>query len=97
MDEVYMDTDAVRNMAKNFQTISTTLQTVAKTLEGLSNVLKGTAFVGAVGGMVYARFMDMIRPYIEQMSAKCAELSSDLSASVDAFERGDAQGATRFY
>jgi hypothetical protein len=97
VNEVYMDVPAVRNMAKNFGTISEVLTTVAKVLEALVLILKTTAFIGLVGGYAVAQFIDTIKPHIEEMARKCAELNKDLGASVDAFERGDALGATRFY
>ena len=97
MDEVYMDIPAVRGMAKSFETISEVLSNVAKVLEALANVLKATAFIGLVGGYVVLQFIEMIKPHIEDMAEKCAELNGDLTASVDAYERGDALGATRFY
>lgn len=96
-DLVYMDVPAVRDISKGFSTISDVLKNVAKMLEVLTNILKTTAFIGLVGGYAVAQFIDMIRPHIEDMSEKCEELSKDLSASVDAYERGDQQGATRFY
>jgi hypothetical protein len=95
--EVYMDVPAVRDVAKTFGTISQVLSTVAKVLEALSMTLKTTAFIGLVGGAVVAQFIDMIKPHIDQMSQKCEELNGDVSAAVDAFERGDAQGSQRFY
>lgn len=97
VDQVYMEVPAVRGMAKNFGTISDVLNGVDKALEVLSSLLKASAFVGLVGGAAVAQFIDGIRPDIHKMSQKCTELNSDLSASVDAFERGDEQGATRFY
>lgn len=97
VEEVYMDIPAVREFAKTFDTISDVLNGVAKALEMISNVLKATAFFGGPGNMIAARFIDMIRPYIEQISEKCAELCKDVGASVDAYERGDAVGAARFH
>jgi len=97
MNEVYMEVPAVRQMAKNFQTISEVLSTVNKVLEAMLMILKTTAFIGLVGGTAVAGYIEMIKPYIENMVQKTAELSKDLNASVDAYERGDAQGATRFY
>lgn len=94
---VFMDTDAVRGIAKNFDTISDVLKVVVKTLEALAMILKMTAFVGMVGGFAVAHYIDTIKPHIEQVAEKCAELCKDLGASVDAYERGDEQGATRFY
>jgi hypothetical protein len=96
-DEVYMQVPAVRDMSKNFSTISDVLNTVSKVLEGLVNTLKTTAFIGMVGGYATIQFIEMIKPHIDEMAEKCEELSGDLSASVDAYERGDEQGATRFY
>jgi hypothetical protein len=97
VNEVYMDVPAVRNMAKNFGTIGEVLTTVAKVLEALVLILKTTAFIGLVGGYAVIQFIETIKPHIEEMAKKCEELNTDLAASVDAFERGDALGATRFY
>ena len=97
MDEVYMDVPAVRNMAKAFGTISEVLQGVVKVLEMLIMTLKTTAFIGLVGGAAVAQFLEMIKPHIEDLAEKCEEISGDLDKSVDAYERGDALGATRFY
>ena len=94
---VYMDTDAVRGIAKNFGTIGEILQTVNKGMETLSNILKATAFVGLVGGYAVAHYIDSIRPQIEEIAEKCDELNQDLEASVDAYERGDELGSTRFH
>jgi uncharacterized protein YukE len=97
VEEVYMDVPAVRDMAKTFGTISETLHAVSKALEALSMTLKATAFIGLVGGYALAQFLEMIKPHIEDMAEKCAELNTDLDASVTAYERGDQLGATRFY
>ncbi len=97
MDEVYMDIPAVRGISKKFDVISDVLNAIAKILEGLAMLLKMTAFVGMVGGFALLAIIEQLKPQIEQMAEKCAELSQDLAASVDAYERGDAQGATRFY
>ena len=94
---VYMDTDAVRDMAKAFGTIGDVLQTVNKVLEALSNTLKATAFIGLVGGYAVAKFIDGIRPQIEDIAEKCEELNKDLDASVLAYENGDQEGSARFH
>jgi hypothetical protein len=96
-DEVYMDIPAVRDMAKGFGNIGDVLDAVAKVLEGLLMVLKATAFIGLVGGYALIHFIEMVKPHIEEMAEKCQELMGDLNKSVDAYERGDALGATRFY
>ena len=95
--EVYMEIPAVRRIAKRFATIADILKAVAKALQILSNVLKATAFIGLVGGYAVAAFIDRIRPVIQRLARKCDELCSDLLKSVVAYQRGDAQGATRFY
>jgi len=97
MNEVYMEVPAVRQMAKNFQNISDVLATVNKVLEAMLMILRTTAFIGLVGGAAVEAFIEMIKPYVEQWVQKTAEISKDLDASVDAYERGDALGATRFY
>jgi hypothetical protein len=84
-------------MAKGSGTIGDVLDGVAKALEVSVNILKATAFIGLVGGFVVIQFIEMIKPHIEQMAEKCQELMGDLNASVDAYERGDQLGATKFY
>lgn len=97
VEEVYINVPAVRDIAKTLGTVGETLEKVNKTLEMLSMMLKTTAFMGMVGGLAVANFIDTIRPRIEDMAEKCQELNKDVAASVDAYERGDQQGATRFY
>lgn len=92
-----MDTDAVRNMSKRFADICEILRTVSKVLEALSLMLKTTAFVGLVGGAVAQMVIDQFKPKVDDLAEKCEEISKDLDASVSAYERGDALGATRFY
>jgi hypothetical protein len=96
-DEVYMDIPAVRQMAKTFGNIGEVLDAVNKVLEGLLMVLKATAFIGLVGGYALIHFIEMVKPHIKKMADKCKELMKDLGDSVNAYERGDALGATRFY
>ena len=97
MDEVYMDIPAVENIAKILGRVSDVLNAVNKVLEGLVLILKTTAFIGLVGGYAVIQFIESIKPYIKQMADKCEELDRDVRASVAAYERGDALGATRFY
>jgi hypothetical protein len=96
-DEVYMDIPAVTQIADTFGTIAETLEAVVRILGVLINTLNKTAFIGLVGGLAVAQFMEMIKPYIEEMSKKCEELDKDLKTSIRAYQNGDAQGATRFY
>jgi len=97
MDEVYMDIPAVRIVAKNFGAISEVLNMVSKVMEALMLILNTTAFIGMVGGAAVAHYIDMVKPHIDEMAKKCDELMTDLNSSIDAFERGDTLGATKFY
>jgi hypothetical protein len=92
-----MDTVAVGKMADTFQTLHDVLVNVNQTLDGLVNILKDTAFIGKVGGNAVIHFIEDIQPEIKRVSDKCAELNVDVKASVEAFARGDAEGATRFH
>lgn len=94
---VFMDIPAVKGISKNLGTISDVLKGVSKALEAISNALKATAFIGLVGGLAVVQFIEVIKPQIDEMVEKTAELSKDVSASVAAYERGDTQGATKFY
>ena len=96
-DGVYMDLDAVRNFSKNFNTVNQVLKGVSQVLETLMNTLRVTAFIGLVGGAVVAQYIEFIKPQIDELAAKCEELSVDLSAFADVYERGDELGSTRFY
>ncbi len=96
-NEVYMDIPAVRNVAKTFKTVGDVLKVVVKLMEGIIMALKTAAFMGLVGGYAVAQYLQQIKPDIEKVAEKCVELSGDLGKSVDAFERGDELGATKFY
>lgn len=97
VQEVYINVPVVRDMAKNFGRIGILLQGISKTLEALIITLKIAAFIGRVSVQNEIQYFETLRPYIEKLSQKCTELNSDLDASVDAYERGDELGATRFY
>jgi hypothetical protein len=97
MNEVYMDTDRVLEMASGFRAMANTLETVDKALEVAMQVLETTAFIGLVGGAVWARFIGLIRPQVKSLAEFCSEIDRDLKFAVEAFIRGDEQGASRFY
>ncbi|HRV91766.1 MAG TPA: WXG100 family type VII secretion target [Anaerolineae bacterium] len=97
MNEVYMNVPEVRAIAKTFNTLNDVLQGVLKALEAIVTLLKGAAFMGLVGASSIAYFVESLKPPIEEMADKFEELNKDLNQSVDAYENGDEQGATRFY
>jgi hypothetical protein len=94
--EVYMDVPACESIANTLGTVGDVLDTVAKVLEALSMTLKTTAFIGLVGGIVVAQYIDAVRPHIQEMSDKCKELDQDVKASIQRFQTGDQTIAARF-
>jgi uncharacterized protein YukE len=97
VDEVYMDVPAVTEMAQRLQTISDTLQQVYNALEAAVTTLKFMAFMGMVGAAAAADYFDNFKPPLEKKIEEFAELSRDVTASIQAYERGDAAGELRFH
>lgn len=97
MDEVFMDTDAVENLARRLAQIADLLRRVAKILEQLMNILRTTAFIGLVGGYAVERYLAFIKPQIENLAAFMDENSAELKVAVQRYINGDKQGACRFY
>jgi hypothetical protein len=95
--EVYMRIPDVQGIAKTLGTVSEVLKGVATALGVLINILKSTAFVGLVGGLVEAHFLEVMKKQLEQMAAKCEQMGKDVTAAVEAYARGDQQGATKFH
>lgn len=96
-EEIFMDVTAVRGIARSFDTMGDVLQTASRAMQTAITVLKTTAFIGLVGGYAVAHYMEQVQPRVEETAQKCDELGQDLRASADAYERGDAIGATRFH
>ena len=97
MAQVYMDIPAVQGMAKKFEEIGHKVQQISKAMAMAIVVLKSAAFVGAVGGAVYAAFLERLKPRLDQYADKCAELSKDLESAVRCYQHGDALGAEKFH
>ncbi|HLZ30975.1 MAG TPA: type VII secretion target [Chloroflexota bacterium] len=94
---VYMNIPEVQNISKTFATLNQVLNGVSQALGVLIDTLKATAFIGMVGGLAEAHFLEIMKKQLDQMAAKFDELSKDVKAAVDAYERGDEQGATKFH
>lgn len=94
--DVYMDIPAVRDIAKNFNTFSEVLNGVVQVLEALINTLNTIAFISDPARAARDWF-DRLKPQIQELAEKMAEISKDVDDSVTAYQNGDAQGATRFY
>jgi hypothetical protein len=96
-EEIYMDVDAVRGIARSFGQMEDVLRVASRSMETAIATLKTTAFIGLVGGYAVAHFLDQIKPVVDQYAAKCDEMENDLNASATAYQNGDARGATRFF
>ncbi len=95
--EVYMDIPAVRSLSKHFYHCSDTLERAARTLDTLAETLRTSGFVGKAGRRVAVQQLERIGLRIKHIADQCNEMAVDIAASVDAYERGDEQGASRFY
>lgn len=96
MAEVSMDYDAVQTMSDGFGTASETLQGVSQALEVAITILKATAFLGLVGNLAMARYLEGIKPNVDRLSATCEELSMDLIGAIVSLRDGDQSGSQRF-
>jgi hypothetical protein len=95
-EEFYIDPDGVRKISQILGEVADFATATVKTLDGLLSILKGTAFIGRVGGAVWIAFIEVLKPYIEDLVKKLTELSSDVSRAVDMHEGKDVEGS-RFF
>ena len=95
-NEVYMEIPVVEQIAKNFSTYSETLKGVSKVLESTIMVLKTSAFLTMVGGAALERYLSLIKPNVDKMAAKMAELSLDVVGAIKNYQTGDQTGSARF-
>lgn len=96
MAEVSMDYDAVQRMADGFSRSADTLQAVSKALEVAIGILKASAFLGLVGNMALAHYLEGIKPNVDRLAATCEELSMDLIGAIISLRDGDYSGSQRF-
>ena len=64
--EVYMDVPQVQKIADSFGKFGDTLKKVAKGLEAAIIILKASAFVGLVGNLAVASYLERIKPRVEK-------------------------------
>jgi hypothetical protein len=95
--EVFMDVPAVKSAGKRFDDMADMLRKASQMLETTIMALKASAFVGLVGNHAVASYLETLKPQIDNYAAHCVQMAGDLIKSAEAFERGDAQGATRFH
>lgn len=96
-DQLYMDVPAVQAMGKRCDDIGEILQKVSNVLEVCMTILKTTAFVGLVGGIAVERYLEQLKPVIDELAEKNLEFGRDLRDAADAYQRGDSQGSSKFH
>ncbi len=94
--EVYMDVPRVQKMADNFGKFGQTLKQIAKGLETAIIVLKATAFVGMIGNLAVASYLERIKPRVEKLSEEMLELQQDVKGAIMHYTTGDITGSGRF-
>jgi uncharacterized protein YukE len=96
-DEIFMDVLRVKGMATQFNEMNDRLKQTSQVMQAAITLLKASAFIGMVGNQALASYLEQLKPQIDNYATKCGELSGDLSKSAEAYEHGDAAGATRFH
>ena len=96
-DEIFMDVPAVKEIANKFGGVGDQLKTTSNAIQAAILMLKASAFVGLVGSQAVVAYLENLKPQIDNYAAACSEMRTDLTASAEAYERGDAAGATRFH
>lgn len=94
--EVYMDIPAVQKLASQFGNFGQTLKRIAKGLETAIIVLKATAFVGMIGNLAVASYLERIKPRVEKLAEDMIELQHDVNAAINHYQTGDLSGSARF-
>ncbi|MCB0077448.1 MAG: hypothetical protein KDD73_08465 [Anaerolineales bacterium] len=95
--EVYMDVNALLAIARIYKERGELVVVASRRIERLSTLLRDNAFAGRVGGAILSHHIDYMRPSLLEWARKSIQIGDDLQASVEAYQRGDEQGATRFY
>jgi hypothetical protein len=96
MAEVSMDYDTVQRMADGFNHSADVLKAVSQALEVAIGILKATAFIGLVGNLALAHYLEGIKPNVDRLSQTCDELNHDLLGAIVSLRDGDNSGSQRF-
>jgi hypothetical protein len=94
--EVYMDVPQVQKIADSFGKFGDTLKKVAKGLEAAIIILKASAFVGLVGNLAVASYLERIKPRVEKLAEAMLELQNDVKGAILHYTTGDISGSARF-
>lgn len=92
-----MEVPGVKKMGKSFEDIGSVLDGVSKVMNVLLTTLRATAFVGMFGGWALQSYLEQVKPVVDRLAKQCKEIGKDLVFSAQAYERGDAEGSTRFF
>lgn len=95
-EEIFMDIPKLQGISKQFGKMGNDLNQISQTLKTAVALIKASAFVGLIGNAVYAEYVDNLQKQIEKFANQCEEMGADLKKSADAYQKGDAAGATRF-
>lgn len=94
--DVRMDYDAVQQLADGFRASADTLRAVDQALEVAVALLKSSVFLGLVGNMGMAAYLENIQPHLRRLAATCDELHNDLLGAIASLRDGDYTGSQRF-
>jgi hypothetical protein len=95
-EDVYMDVDAVSAFANTFDQIADVLKAVDTGLNAAIMTLKTTAFIGLVGGLAFAAYLEQIEPVVKKLANTCQELVGAVRSAVQAYVTGDTDGSRLF-
>ena len=96
VQEVFMDIPRVEALARAFRTFHNVLNVVARVMKATIMALKATAFLGLIGNLALANYLERIEPKVKRMSEKMDELSNDVTGAIKAYRDGDLSGSQRF-
>lgn len=88
----HMEPAKVRAMGQGFNNFAAILKVVSSVLEVQMMILRTTAFIGLVGGLAVERYLSIIKPKIDELAKKCAELGEDAIQSAADWERANKIG-----
>lgn len=96
-DEIYMDIPVISGYADDFESINLELKTLKGAVQAAILALEASAFTGNFASKVQTDYLEGILSKIDTFATACEEMSGDLKASADAYEKGDELGATKFH
>lgn len=95
-NQIYIDPEAVRQIAAQFTEIGQLLKQSQQTLLVCSTMLQSAALQGMIGDQAMSRYLEGVQPVANSLSQRCLELGSTLNQTVTAHVNGDVRISTRF-